>query len=100
MDAAQSWAVVALVGATIGINAAVMAIVTAWLSDLKLGYCKEGWWLNQKFCCWEMDDLSEGDACADWQTWTQWTVVQWGFYVAFAVSWDRFAPCLHWYFSC
>jgi len=41
LDTAQSWGVVSLVGACIGLNAAIMAIVTAWLSDLKLGYCRQ-----------------------------------------------------------
>ena len=35
---------------------AVISIATEWASDLKQGYCKAGWWLNEKFCCWEMMD--------------------------------------------
>jgi chloride channel 3/4/5 len=35
---------------------ALIAIVTDWLSDIKLGYCSSAWWLNQKFCCWEIED--------------------------------------------
>lgn len=35
---------------------AIISIATEWASDLKTGYCKAGWWLNQKFCCWEMMD--------------------------------------------
>lgn len=40
---------------------ALIAIVTDWLSDIKLGYCSSAWWLNQKFCCWEIED--EGIIC-------------------------------------
>jgi hypothetical protein len=35
---------------------ALIAIVTDWLSDIKLGYCSSAWWLNQKFCCWEIEE--------------------------------------------
>jgi hypothetical protein len=27
-----------------------------WLSDIKMGYCSTGWWLNQKFCCWGIEE--------------------------------------------
>jgi chloride channel 3/4/5 len=43
-------------GAAIGLNSALIAIVTDWLSDIKLGYCSSAWWLNQKFCCWEIEE--------------------------------------------
>ncbi|GAA5894043.1 hypothetical protein JCM6882_007969 [Rhodosporidiobolus microsporus] len=81
VEAMQSWVVVALVGACIGLNAAVMSILTAWLADLKMGYCSSGqWWLNRKLCCWEIEE----EMCEDWQEWTEWWGVQWVFYVGFA----------------
>ena len=42
-------------GAAVGLNSALIAIVTDWLSDIKLGYCSTGWWLNQQYCCWEIE---------------------------------------------
>ena len=75
------------VGICIGVNAALISIVTEWLSDLKMGYCYDGWWLNQQFCCWEID--SEGDACDSWHEWSNFTPVRWVVYVIFAV---RSAP--------
>ncbi|WFD29995.1 glycerol ethanol, ferric requiring protein [Malassezia sp. CBS 17886] len=48
--------VVVLVGALIGINMAVISVVAEWASDLKHGHCATGWWLNKKFCCWEVMD--------------------------------------------
>ncbi|KAL8286159.1 hypothetical protein RQP46_004647 [Phenoliferia psychrophenolica] len=73
------------IGAIIGLNAALMSIITVWLSDLKLGYCTQGWWLNRKFCCWEMEELlNEAGGCEDWHTWTSFVGIQWLFYVAFA----------------
>ena len=35
-DAGQAWIVVTLVGVAIGLNAAVLNIVTEWLSDVKI----------------------------------------------------------------
>lgn len=48
--------VIVLVGIIIGLNMGVISLATEWASDLKQGYCSSGWWLNQKFCCWEMMD--------------------------------------------
>jgi chloride channel 3/4/5 len=55
-DAGQAWIVVTLVGAAIGLNAAVLNIVTEWLSDIKLGYCSTAFYLNESFCCWGAED--------------------------------------------
>lgn len=46
-------------GVGIGLNAALIAIITEWLSDIKMGYCSTGWWLNQKFCCWAIEEEGE-----------------------------------------
>ncbi|KAJ1970182.1 glycerol ethanol, ferric requiring protein, partial [Dimargaris verticillata] len=64
----QAWWVILLVGLAIGVNAAFIAIATEWLSDLKLGYCQTGWWLNEKFCCWETWDTY--GSCPDWRPWS------------------------------
>ncbi|KAB5588747.1 Chloride channel protein [Ceratobasidium theobromae] len=66
--AGQSWFVVSLAGICIGLNAALISIVTEWLSDLKMGYCSDGWWLNQQFCCWEID--GDEESCAAWRSWS------------------------------
>ena len=55
-DAGQAWIVVTLVGAAIGLNAAVLNIVTEWLSDIKLGYCSTAFYLNESFCCWGAEE--------------------------------------------
>lgn len=52
-----------LVGVLIGINMAIISVVSEWASDIKQGYCAGGWWLNKKFCCWEeMDPAGPGSA--------------------------------------
>ncbi|KII92648.1 hypothetical protein PLICRDRAFT_37425 [Plicaturopsis crispa FD-325 SS-3] len=81
-NAGQTWFVVSIVGVCIGLNAAIISIVTEWLSDIKMGYCSDGWWLNQQFCCWEI----EGDevACDSWHPWSTVTLARWLIYVIFA----------------
>ncbi|GAN04667.1 voltage gated chloride channel [Mucor ambiguus] len=88
-ESTESWIVVLLVGAAIGLMSALIAIVTDWLSDIKLGYCSSAWWLNQKFCCWEIEDGS--GSCNDWTTWSEFVhlgpdvyFVKWLFYVMWA----------------
>jgi len=83
-DASQSWLVVSLVGVCIGVNAALISIITAWLSDLKMGYCSDGWWLNRQFCCWEIE--GGDDACESWHSWGAAVPARWAVYVIFAVS--------------
>ncbi|CAE6458794.1 unnamed protein product, partial [Rhizoctonia solani] len=80
----QSWFVVGLVGICIGLNAALISIVTEWLSDLKMGYCVDGWWLNQQFCCWEIDGEEES-ACASWRSWSAYSPGRYLVYVLLAM---------------
>lgn len=55
-DAGQSWLVVTIVGAAIGLNSAFLNIITEWLSDFKLGHCNGAFYLNKQFCCWGAED--------------------------------------------
>ncbi|ORX61491.1 voltage gated chloride channel [Hesseltinella vesiculosa] len=94
----QSWIVVCLVGATIGFNSALIAIVTNWLSDIKIGYCSNAWWLNKKFCCWEIDE--EHDICELWVPWSDALglgrdtyIVNWFMYIVTATLFA--ATCAH-----
>ncbi|KAF8740180.1 hypothetical protein AX14_008366 [Amanita brunnescens Koide BX004] len=82
-DVAQSWIVVSLVGVCIGINAGITSIVSEWLSDIKIGYCSDGWWLNQQFCCWEIEG-DEIDGCESWHPWSNITLARWLIFVTFA----------------
>ncbi|CAD6448675.1 c19c9d1e-5e2d-41d9-b8c1-bf2f7b030e7e [Sclerotinia trifoliorum] len=78
-DAAQAWIVVTLIGAAIGVNAAFLNIITEWLSDIKLGYCKTGFYLNESFCCW-----GEDTGCDDWHRWSSFAPVNYVIYTLFA----------------
>ncbi|KAH7031292.1 chloride channel [Microdochium trichocladiopsis] len=78
-DAAQGWVVVTLVGAAIGLNAAILSVITEWLSDIKTGYCSTGFYLNEKFCCW-----GEDNGCDDWKHWTGFGPFNYFIYIIFA----------------
>ena len=75
----------------IGVTAALISIITEWLSDIKMGYCSDGWWLNQQFCCWEIEYDNE-DACDSWHSWSEVGAARWFVYVVFAVC--VVPPCL------
>jgi hypothetical protein len=84
-------------GLCIGVNAAVISITTEWLSDIKMGYCSDGWWLNQQFCCWEIEG-EDTDACDSWHSWSNVWLARWFIYIVFAVPSNfRFIASL--YFS-
>lgn len=72
------------VGVIIGVSAAIISIITGWLSDIKMGHCTTGWWLSRKFCCLELSD--EMEACAEWKNWGGVEPFGWISYVLFAVS--------------
>jgi chloride channel 3/4/5 len=78
-DAAQGWIVVTIIGVAIGMNAAFLNIITEWLSDVKLGYCKTAFYLNEQFCCW-----GEDNGCEDWHRWSSLAPVNYVLYIAFA----------------
>lgn len=78
-------------GVCIGINAAIISIVTEWLSDMKMGYCSDGWWLNQQFCCWEIEG-DEMDGCESWRPWTTVSFARWIVFVFIAVSSSLLSP--------
>ncbi|KAF8588706.1 Cl-channel protein [Ramaria rubella] len=91
--AGQGWFVITLAGVCIGFNAALISIVTAWLSDIKMGYCRDAWWLNRHFCCWGIDS-SEEDGCASWRSWGFYTPEKWIIYVLCATMFSLISASL------
>ncbi|OUM69369.1 hypothetical protein PIROE2DRAFT_68547 [Piromyces sp. E2] len=55
-----------LKGMVTGLLAAFIAISSDWISDIKEGHCKSGFYLNRKFCCWG----NPGYQCPDWEKWS------------------------------
>lgn len=80
-DAGQRWVVITLVGAAIGLISAVLNIITEWLSDIKIGYCETGWYLNENFCCWG----EEEGHCPQWKHWSRFSVANYFIYAIWAV---------------
>jgi len=68
-----------LIGAAIGLNAALLNIITEWLSDIKLGYCTTAFYLNESFCCW-----GEDNGCPHWHKWTPLSPVNYLIYILVA----------------
>lgn len=71
VDASHVWMVLVLTGISVGFVAAGISIVSDWLGDIKLGYCKTGdasgqFYLSRQFCCWGHTDLAQ---CTDWTPW-------------------------------
>lgn len=99
-DAGQAWLVVTLVGIAIGVNSALLNIITEWLSDIKLGHCTTAFYLNEQFCCWgaeggmlqrilqhrtqpKLTCISTG--CPEWKHWTGFWPFNYVVYFFFAV---------------
>ncbi|KAF3061383.1 hypothetical protein GL218_03947 [Daldinia childiae] len=80
-DAAQGWIVVTLIGAAIGLNAALLNIITEWLADIKIGYCTTAFYLNENFCCW-----GEDNGCDHWHRWTGFEPVNYLIYITFGTA--------------
>ncbi|KAI2781165.1 chloride channel protein [Daldinia loculata] len=80
-DAAQGWIVVTLIGAAIGLNAALLNIITEWLADIKIGYCTTAFYLNENFCCW-----GEDNGCDHWHRWTGFEPVNYLIYIMFGTA--------------
>ncbi|KAG2112083.1 chloride channel [Suillus clintonianus] len=92
LRAGEPWLVISLVGIFIGANAAFISIITEWLSDFKMGYCTDGWWLNSQFCCWEVE--SDEEFCSSWHLWSTATPLRWLIYVIFAAMFSFVAAHL------
>ncbi|KAG1861551.1 chloride channel [Suillus subalutaceus] len=92
LRAGEPWLVISLVGILIGVNAALISIITEWLSDIKMGYCTDGWWLNSQFCCWEVE--SDEEFCPSWHLWSTATPARWLIYVIFAATFSFVAAHL------
>ncbi|ANB10926.1 Gef1p [Sugiyamaella lignohabitans] len=80
-SAAQSWLVLALVGACIGLIAGFLSIVTELLSDFKTGYCTAGLYLNENFCC---SGYDESDICPEWHRWSSFSGINYVIYIVFS----------------
>lgn len=110
-DSTLPWLVVAATGIGTGVLAAGLDILSAWLSDLRFGVCRDMWWMSKGVCCTGLDGewlragsgegglmlvwLAVGERCNAWKTWADIAaeqshtivraLVQYGIYILFAV---------------
>jgi chloride channel 3/4/5 len=54
-SSAIPWIVVVLIGIGTGTLAASLDILSSWLSDLRLGSCRDMWWMSKGVCCAGLD---------------------------------------------
>ncbi|KAK9361507.1 chloride channel [Lipomyces starkeyi] len=98
-DSSQVWLILIATGISVGVIAAGIDIVSNWLGDIKLGYCKSSFYLSQAFCCWGVD---ENDVCDNWISWGDalhatggWSyIVSYLFYIIFGVLFGSSASLL------
>ncbi|BGP17587.1 chloride channel [Rhodosporidiobolus nylandii] len=65
-EGAKPWLVVVLTGMLTGVVASCLDILSAWLSDLRLGACRDMWWMSRGLCC---AGLDPDETCRAWRTW-------------------------------
>lgn len=54
-DQAKPWLVVVLTGIATGTIASCLDVLSSWLSDLRLGVCRDMWWMSRNLCCAGLD---------------------------------------------
>lgn len=59
----RNWLVLSLMGIIIGLIAGSLNVITAWLASVRFGYCSQGFYLNESFCCYQQGH------CDSWHTW-------------------------------
>ncbi|GAA5895612.1 uncharacterized protein JCM6883_001562 [Sporobolomyces salmoneus] len=65
-DQAKPWLVVVLTGIATGTIASCLDVLSSWLSDLRLGVCRDMWWMSRNLCC---AGLDPSETCRAWKTW-------------------------------
>ncbi|KAJ3265912.1 Muskelin 1, intracellular mediator containing kelch motif [Chytriomyces hyalinus] len=65
-ESMQSWLLVSAVGIAVGLVAAFIDIVAAWLTDVRLGHCIGEWYLPKGICC----TGYPAEECPKWIDWS------------------------------
>ncbi|CAH2352179.1 anion/proton exchange transporter Gef1p [[Candida] railenensis] len=79
-----NWFVLAIMGIFIGVIAATLNIMTAWLSNIRLGHCSGAIYLNKSFCCWNEAKVEGSDTCSKWVSWSDYFVLNYFMYILFS----------------
>ncbi|KAI6040276.1 chloride channel [Pisolithus marmoratus] len=74
LDKSLGWIIVTIVGFLSAVVAFLVVRSEQWFFDLKYGYCADGWWKAQRFCCPLPDDLwmpsADDGSCSSWRAWS------------------------------
>ncbi|KAK4055889.1 chloride channel [Microbotryomycetes sp. JL221] len=87
-DATIPWLVIVATGLATGLVASSLDVLSAWLSDMRFGICKDSWWMSQAMCC---AGLDPGEQCNAWHVWGQQSgvfarsLIQYSIYMTLAV---------------
>ena len=59
----ETWLIIVVIGALVALMAYTVDSIEPWLFDLKLGYCRSGWYRTERSCC------AGKTVCQDWTSW-------------------------------
>ncbi|KAK6205512.1 voltage-gated chloride channel [Scheffersomyces amazonensis] len=90
-----NWVMLTLMGVFIGLIAASLNIITAWLASLRMGHCSGHFYLNKSFCCWGEDEQS----CSNWVPWSNHFPLSYLAYVLISLLFSFTASILVKYFA-
>lgn len=62
------WIILIGTGIAVGLIAACIDITSHWIADVRLGYCKDAFYLSRDSCC---SGIATNDACPGWQEWSE-----------------------------
>lgn len=66
-DSVRGYLLIVLIGICIGLVASQINSLSAWLTDVKSGYCINAWYLSKRLCCLSHQKLNE---CVEWTDWS------------------------------
>ncbi|KAI5966902.1 GEF1 [Candida pseudojiufengensis] len=77
-----NWIVLAIMGIVIGLIAGCLNIITSFLASLRVGYCKNVFYLSENFCCWG----EEEEKCENWSKWSRFEFLNYIIFVLISIS--------------
>ncbi|EGV65879.1 voltage-gated chloride channel [Yamadazyma tenuis ATCC 10573] len=92
---AQNWLVLGAMGMMIGLVAAYLSVVTAWLASARTGYCSSGLYLNKSFCCWGQDEHN----CSSWNKWSRFEFINYLIFILLSLVFSLTAAVLVKFYS-
>ncbi|KAJ3273368.1 glycerol ethanol, ferric requiring protein, partial [Borealophlyctis nickersoniae] len=70
-EISESWLLTSLVGISIGLVAGWIDVVAAWLTDIRVGFCRTEWYVSRTICCMSVGTASAHElGCEDWTDWS------------------------------